>query len=176
MNKINKVWWSGKPEIDQEIKEKFGETFKLAEADQLEEWKKESRGLLALIIVLDQFSRSIYRGKKEAFATDLKAAHISVQLQEHSDFSEFSKHEKIFALMPCMHAEDVELVGRCLEGFKLMETSVQFAQDHYDIVKEFGRYPHRNEILERESTEAEKAWIQMNNETQKYKFAIIAKK
>ena len=131
---------------------------------------------MALIIVLDQFSRVIYRGQKEAFATDLKAAKLSIQLQDRPEYKDFSKDEKIFALMPCMHAEDLEMNRRCLEGFKQLNNNVQFAQDHYDIIEKFGRFPHRNEILERESTPEEAAWVKNNNETQRYKFAIITKK
>ena len=106
----------------------------------------------------------------------MKAAKLSAKLQDHPEYTDFSKDEKTFALMPCMHAEDLELQKRCVEGFTKLGFNIKFAQDHCDIVEQFGRFPHRNEILERTSTEEEKAWIKMNNETKKYPFAIIAKK
>jgi uncharacterized protein (DUF924 family) len=132
--------------------------------------------MLALIIVLDQFSRVMYRGKKESFAYDMQAGRISMELQERDEFkNDFAKNEKTFAYMPCMHAEDLEMVARCLQGFKELGHTVAFAQDHYDIIAKFGRYPHRNEILERESTKEEEEWVKWNNETKRYGFAIIKK-
>ncbi len=132
--------------------------------------------MLALIIVLDQFTRSIYRGTAEAFSQDLKAGGISMQLQKHADYSKFTNSEKQFALMPCMHAEDVEMATACLNGFKAINGAVQFAQDHLDILVKFGRYPHRNEILGRTSTKEEEDWVKWNNETKKYGFAVMTKK
>lgn len=134
--------------------------------------------MLALIIVLDQFSRVIYRGKKESFAFDMQASRISMELQQLDEFkNDFAKSEKVFTYMPCMHAEDLEMVTRCLEGFTAMggEYMIKFAQDHYDIIAKFGRYPHRNEILERASTKEEEEWVKWNNETKRYGFAIIKK-
>ena len=78
--------------------------------------------------------------------------------------------------MPCMHAEDVTLQAKCVAGFTKLNKLVECAKSHYDVVAKFGRFPHRNEILERESTEEEKAWIKWNNETKTYPWAIIAKK
>ena len=161
--------------MDQQIKEKFSETLKLAEEGKLEAWKRESRGILALIIVLDQFSRVIYRGKKEAFAYDMQAGKLSMELQKHPDFKNFAKQEKVFSYMPCMHAEDVEMCRTCVKGFTELNTAVKFAQDHLDIVEKFGRYPHRNEVLERTSTKEEEEWVKWNNETKTYPFAIIKK-
>jgi uncharacterized protein (DUF924 family) len=132
--------------------------------------------MLALIIVLDQFTRCIYRGTAAAFSQDLKAGGISMQLQKHADFNAFTISEKRFALMPCMHAEDVEMATACLNGFKEINSGVQFAQDHLDILTKFGRYPHRNEILDRKSTKEEDEWVKWNNETKKYGFAIMTKK
>ena len=134
--------------------------------------------MLALIIVFDQFTRCVYRGTAKAFAQDEKAGHISMHLQKHADFSSFTNSEKMFALMPCMHAESIAMATACLNGFKAMggDYMIKFAQDHLDILTKFKRYPHRNEILGRKSTKEEEDWLEENNRTKRYGFAIMSKK
>ena len=173
MNNFNKVWWSGSTVVDQQIKDTFTETLKLAEAGHLDDWNEEPKGMLALIIVFDQFSRHIYRGKKEAFLNDSKALEISLKLQKLPEFIYFAKDEKFFTLMPCEHSEDLSTIKLALKGFEEAGFSTKDCQNHFDIIKQFGRYPHRNKILGRKSTKEEEDWINWNNKTKTYNFAII---
>lgn len=169
-----KLWYGGDSNTDNFIKENFGSLLIKAEKDELEEWKKEIQGSLALIILLDQFSRNIYRGSGKMFQNDAKALSITLNLLKNNlnELNELSVPERQFIYMPLMHAEDLEVLKKCLECFQFMvdtaktpkqkkasEMAYKFALEHFEIIEKFGRYPHRNELLGRDSTQAEKEYL-----------------
>ena len=166
-----KLWWSGGPEIDGEIRERFAGLVDAAVAGELDGWAESARGRLALIIACDQLTRSLGRGTAGAFRGDPKAQRLVLDGIERGHDRELRLIERSFFYMPLMHAEDAELAERCVSEFTDLAAAIEACDDdghpnflgsavsHADIVKEFGRYPHRNEILEREATEAEEKYL-----------------
>ena len=130
-------------------------------------WADDARGRLALVILLDQMPRNIHRGSPAAFMHDGQAAVHCVAGIESGQDRVLHPVERVFLYMPLQHAEDLELQRRSVEQFESLASeadaawrdsfveNVRFAREHHDIVERFGRFPHRNRILGRESTEEE---------------------
>lgn len=150
-------WFGGGPEFDDEIREKFYDTWVAASRGELAHWRDTEAGRVAEIIVLDQFSRNLQRGSHLSFSQDLAALFLAQELLENYDFDALDKDYQHFALMPFMHAESRVIQEQSVELFKkyTSENTVRFAVDHKDIVDKFGRFPHRNEAIGRESTPEE---------------------
>lgn len=160
-----KKWWIKDPENDLQIKNQFGDLLELAKMGALDSWKTASDGSLALIILLDQFSRNIYRDDKKAFTQDEMAVRICLEGIEKGYDKKLHPVKRTFFYMPLMHSENMKIQERSVECFsnlayeftkpetiaKTVSGSHEYALKHYEIVKRFGRYPHRNDILERES-------------------------
>jgi uncharacterized protein (DUF924 family) len=167
----NKLWWSGGDDIDADIRERFGAEVARALAGELDGWSDSPRGCLALVILLDQFSRSLGRGTGDAFAGDSAALANSLHAQERGLDRQLRLTERSFLYMPMMHAEDRDIARRSKEVFAGLSEEVaavgdsslpdfrSHADTHADIVLRFGRYPHRNELLGRESTPEELAFL-----------------
>lgn len=163
----NSLWWAGGDHVDAEVRERFGARVEQACNGELDHWQQTARGTLALVILLDQFTRNLRRGTAEAFASDGKAQGIVLAALERGADAELKVIEQSFLCMPLMHAEDRDLARRCLTQFERIaerraELAVEdypdfmpSAKTHADIVLRFGRYPHRNEIVGRESTAEE---------------------
>lgn len=153
----------GKDEaLDQLIKQRFGPLLLQARAGELYSWRSSLRGRLAEIIVLDQFSRNIYRDQAGAFAADALALCLAQEavglIEGHPEAaSDLSPRELAFILMPYMHSESRLIQAESMRLFAQpgLEDNQRFAEQHRDIIERFGRYPHRNAILERESTAEE---------------------
>lgn len=164
-----KMWWIKDPENDNRIKDIFGNDLRLAIVGELDDWKKSSEGSLALIILLDQFSRNIYRDTNKAFSQDEMSLQICTEGIDNGFDKELHPVKRIFFYMPLMHSESMDMQEKSLECFSglaqeftepesiasTVSNSYQYALRHYEIIKRFGRYPHRNEILGRESTTEE---------------------
>lgn len=163
----SKIWFANNPDIDHEIKEKFGKDVEHAILDKYEHWEDNSRGTLALIILLDQFSRNIYRHTPMAFAQDLKALDLCVRGIERQYDHALSLIERAFFYMPLMHSENIDMQNTSVRAFKMLvdlsfpearptfENFFDFALKHYQVIERFGRYPSRNKILGRDSTKEE---------------------
>jgi len=161
------LWWKPKEELDNTIRQKFEKDLLDANQGKLDHWQETARGCLALIILFDQFSRNIYRGTPKAFAQDAKARNICFLILEREFDKKLHDVEKWFIYMPLMHSEKLEDQKRSLELFRqLVDRTVpalevplgqayEFAVRHHDIVAQFGKFPHRNKILNRPSTPAE---------------------
>jgi uncharacterized protein (DUF924 family) len=134
-------------------------------------WPASARATLARIIVLDQFTRNLYRNTARAFAFDDKALELSLELQREGGLGALGWIGRVFVLMPMQHAEDLEvqersvrlfeeLARRCLTAHReMLEDNAKYARLHRDIVARFGRFPHRNKTLGRASTTAELEWL-----------------
>lgn len=165
------LWWAGGEAVDQEVRERFGERVGQALAGQLEHWTTTPRGTLALVILLDQFTRNIGRGTPEAFAGDALAVAVVEGALQRGDDQRLRLVERGFLYMPLMHAEDRETGLRCLEVFERLAKDVaalgrddypdflSAAKAHQEIVQRFGRYPHRNAIHGREPTAEEQEFL-----------------
>jgi uncharacterized protein (DUF924 family) len=164
-------WWSGGNEVDIEISHRFGGLVEEALNRGLKSWKETSRGRLALILLLDQFTRNIYRGTERAFSGDSRALKLcKLGLSENSDL-ELPIECRVFFYMPLEHSEnleDQELCIRLLTSLKrespsdkhsLLDANIQFAEQHKAIISRFGRFPHRNEALKRQNTPEEDAYL-----------------
>lgn len=149
-----KSWWSGTRKFDALVRSRFGETLHRAARDELSGWRVEPEGRLAEIIVLDQFSRNIHRGFAEAFAQDPLALSLAQAAVAEGAHRALPVTQRNFMLMPWMHSESKtvhETAEALFCGFA-SKRSYDVELRHKAIVDRFGRYPHRNEILGRQST------------------------
>ena len=152
-----KDWFSGSAYLDQKIKTRFEKTLEEASRGELSSWRKTPRGRLAEIIVLDQFSRNVYRNTPGSFAQDKMALILSQELVQAGFDKDLSPEEKSFAYMPFMHSESRVMHEEAVKLFHQpgLENNYKFELLHKEIIDRFGRYPHRNAILGRESTAEE---------------------
>lgn len=161
------LWFKGGPDADAEIRDRFGGVHARATAGELAGWIKNPKGRLALIIVLDQFSRNLYRGTPAAFAQDARARALTLEALEQGEDRRLDPLERVFLYLPLEHAEALECQERSVHCFESLladapdaarstfQGFLDYAREHRDIVKRFGRFPHRNAILGRASTDAE---------------------
>jgi uncharacterized protein (DUF924 family) len=157
---VRTLWFTKSDTTDALIRERFRELTERAIAGELDEWATTPRGALALIIVLDQFTRNIHRDTPRAFAGDAKALKIACKLVYSSRDRKLQPLERWFAYMPFEHSE--RLIDQ-YESVRLFEDlasdgvaePLDWAIKHFNVVKRFGRFPHRNEILGRASTPEE---------------------
>ena len=156
-------WWRKDPAFDEVVVRTFGGDIERAARGELDDWKQSPRGRLALVILLDQFSRNAYRDTPKAFSNDARAFSIVQEGIELGHDRQLRDVERSFFYMPFMHTEDRAVQERGVEVFVraneeragAFEEGVKFAMLHRDIVQRFGRFPHRNAILGRESTPEE---------------------
>jgi len=156
------MWWKKDTAFDQAIATRFGELHRAAAQGELEEWRRSDRGRLAEILLLDQFSRNIYRDRPEAFAQDAAALVLAQEAITIGCAESLNLPERSFLYMPFMHSESLRIHDRALQLFSEpgLEDSLAFERRHRDIIERFGRYPHRNAILGRVSTAEELAFLQ----------------
>lgn len=154
-------WWKKDPTVDDCIRNRFGELHRRAVACELSQWRCTSRGRLAEIIVIDQFSRNIFRDRPEAFAWDPLALALAQEAVAAGADRALEGPGKAFLYMPYMHSESSLIHETAMELFNApgLEDNLKFEQRHKDIIDRFGRYPHRNAILDRESTDEERAFL-----------------
>ena len=169
-----KMWFGDGRKYDAEIREKFGPLHGRAGRGELDaEWTASPQGRIALIVVLDQLSRHIHRGTPLAFAQDPAAQKLSLDGLNRNVDRELIPAQRSFFYMPFEHAEDLELqrLGvRCFDGLartvsdatrKDYEGFLDYAGRHRDIIKRFGRFPHRNAVLGRQSTPEEMEFLKL---------------
>ena len=154
-------WWTKDEKFDKSMKERFLEIHKKAVNCELYKWRKTGEGALAEIIVLDQFSRNMFRDKPESFAYDSLALALSQSAIGHGRDSELSPEKRGFLYMPFMHSESLVIhsVADTLFAKLGNPSSIDFEKRHREIIEKFGRYPHRNKILGRVSTPEEEAFL-----------------
>ena len=165
------IWFGEDSLFDQEIEREFKNDIEAASASRLMHWANAPQGRLALILLLDQFRRNIYRGTAAAFSHDRMALRLCVEGAMKKQDSGLSPIERVFFYLPLQHAESkkvqaksVALYSRLAEAVtptyrETFETIAQFAELHAGIVATFGRFPHRNALLGRENTAAEAEYL-----------------
>lgn len=164
-----KRWWTKSDEFDATVRETFGDLHASLMSGASSEWQDTPRGCLARVIVFDQFSRNMFRNTAEAFASDPLAVATTDRILEREMLTELGLHEQLFALMPLMHAESRERQAQSVKQFEALAArcpdesfvrNVDYAYRHKRIIDRFGRYPHRNAIVGRDSTAEELAFLE----------------
>jgi uncharacterized protein (DUF924 family) len=157
-----KQWWARSDEFDQLITTRFGALHRAASRCELFEWRKTATGRLAEVIVLDQFSRNIFRDRVDAFASDNLALALAQSAVAIGADRELEVGQRAFLYMPYMHSESAVIHGTAQALFaSLGDTDkLNFELRHKAIIDRFGRYPHRNALLGRASTPDEIAFLQ----------------
>jgi uncharacterized protein (DUF924 family) len=165
------IWFGEDPVFDHEIEKEFVNDIEAASDGKLDHWSVEPLGRLALIILIDQFRRNIYRNTAEAFSKDQLALKLCVEGAMQKKDQGLTAIQRVFFYMPLQHAESrkvqaksLELYNRLAEAVSTTEretflTVAQFAELHKDIIDRFGRFPHRNELLNRENTAEEAEYL-----------------
>lgn len=158
-------WWKKDPAFDQRIKERFGRIHQAATSLELFHWRETAQGCLAEIIVLDQFSRNIYRDTPRAFSSDGIALALAQSAVARGVDQALNDQEKPFLYMPYMHSESLAIHNSARPLFEQphLEKLLDFEHQHLTIIQQFKRYPHRNAILERESSQAEIDFLKTEN-------------
>ena len=165
------VWFGEDAVFDEEVTRKFSQDVEDASEGRLDHWTNDPRGQLALILLLDQFRRNIYRSKAKAFEKDKAALKLCVEGAMEKKDQGLSPIERVFFYMPLQHAESLKVQEKSCEIYNKLadavsptyketfETVAQFAELHADIVRQYGRFPHRNAILGRENTPEEDVYL-----------------
>lgn len=169
------LWWRKRPEVDQQIREDFEDGLRGLVQGEYGDWLHTARGRLAAIIVLDQFSRNMYRDKPQAFAQDALALQWCLEGLEEKVDLQLEPIERVFFYLPLEHSEELRMqdlachkFADLLDQVSATETAssdntyqdfYQFAERHRDVIQQFGRFPHRNGILGRPSTKAEQQYL-----------------
>jgi len=159
------VWFQKDEDFDREVQTRFREDHERAANGDLDGWREEAQSALALVILLDQFPRNIFRGDAQTHATDAKAQEVSEHAIERALDRELPAFQRMFLYMPFMHSESVEAQRKSVELFERLRDEpggpdvTEYAAGHRDIVERFGRFPHRNAILGRETTPEEAEFL-----------------
>jgi uncharacterized protein (DUF924 family) len=151
-----KNWFVKNPAFDAEVRSRFLALHEAAAAGRLAHWAEAPRSCLALVIVLDQFPRNMFRGEARAFATDPLARAAARVIVQRAWDRQLSPSERLFAYLPFEHSEALEDQDHACELMQdFDEEQRRYAERHREIIRRFGRFPHRNGILGRQSTPAE---------------------
>ena len=171
------VWFMGGSDVDQLITEKFGTLPDAALAGELQHWTTDARNTLALVLVLDQFPRNIYRNTARAYHYDAAGLDLALKIIDQGLNSDLHPIEQSFLFLPLQHSETIVEQTRAVQLYETLavqspdpylesaKNSLDYAKRHCDIIRRFGRFPHRNAILGRDSTEAEIEFLASGGDT-----------
>jgi uncharacterized protein (DUF924 family) len=164
-------WFDRDDAFDEQIRQRFGDTLVAAARGVLDHWAATPDGWLALLIVLDQFSRNIHRDDARAWEADAKAQAVALSGIARGVDQQLTPQQRLFAYLPLEHAEDLALQQHCVHLFEQLVASLphterssfegflDYARRHHDVIHRFGRFPHRNAVLGRENTAAEQVYL-----------------
>lgn len=155
-------WFKKDPEFDRAVKERFEDLRARALAGAYDGWMETPQGALALVIALDQFSRNLFREDGRAFEADAKARSLTDLAIERGLDVGLPRRARMFLYLPYMHAEDLERQDACVrlvEATEMGEETMYHAEQHRDVIRRFGRFPHRNAMMGRETTPEEEAFL-----------------
>lgn len=169
------IWFGQDAVFDHECKKEFCDDVDRATEGKLDHWGHQPRGRLALILLLDQFRRNIYRNTADAFSMDKAALKLCVEGAMEKKDKGLTPIQRVFFYMPLQHAESRKVQAKSVEIYNRLsgavsatyretfETIAQFAELHRDIVEQFGRFPHRNQLLNRENTPEEDEYLSVDS-------------
>ncbi len=162
------LWFRKSDDTDRLCRERFGGLVDQALAGGLEDWPDTDRGRVALVLLLDQFTRNIYRDTARAFAGDPRALALAQETIAAGHHQRLPAIHQVFLFMPLEHCEDLDAQGQCVALFEELAAVTgsdeiadftRYARAHHEVIARFGRFPHRNELLGRESTDAERDYL-----------------
>ncbi len=156
-------WFESDPAFDAEVREKLGEVHEQAARGALDGWQESGAGAVALCILLDQVPRNMFRGNPRAFATDPNALDVTRHAIEHGLDRDLPQIQRVFLYLPLEHSEDLRDQHECCRLMEQLDEQPKvqdYARQHRDVIARFGRFPHRNAILGRESTTEEQAFLE----------------
>ncbi|MDH5258555.1 MAG: DUF924 domain-containing protein [Gammaproteobacteria bacterium] len=158
---VSKLWFNSTPDFDQDIQLRFEATYQAAVNGELDSWADTAEGALALVLLFDQFPLNMYRGDKKSFETESLSQSIARTAIQKGFDKEMPMEKRSFFYMPFMHSENSEdqQIGVNLFESAGLENNLRFAKHHQGIIRRFGRFPHRNVILGRESTAEEELYL-----------------
>ena len=149
-------------DFDTSIRDRFQTVYNDAAAGHLDDWAKTADGTLALIILLDQFSRNLYRDSPQAFDQDLKTVTLVTKAVERGDDLALPETRRAFLYLPLMHSEDLSVQDKCVALYRERlpgSSNIPFAEQHHATIKKFGRFPYRNKAFGRETTPEEQKYL-----------------
>lgn len=151
------LWFNSTPELDSQLRDRFVDSWLAAAENKYVDWEGRPEGALALAIILDQFPLNMFRGLPLTFATEAQARKICRSAIEQGFDKQLSVTQRPFIYIPFMHSEDMadQALSIKLFGQPGLEENMRFAHHHHDLIRRFGRFPHRNEILGRHSNQDE---------------------
>ncbi|MCW8879353.1 MAG: DUF924 domain-containing protein [Kangiellaceae bacterium] len=157
-----KFWFTKSEQFDQLIRDRFESSYLAATHCELTHWRETPEGRLAEIIILDQFSRNMYRDSAKAFAFDSLAVALCQEAIRTGDDQKLDVQKRKFLYMPLMHSESLVVHEQAVQVFNQpgLEDNYEYEIKHKVIIERFGRYPHRNKVLNRESTAEEAEFLQ----------------
>lgn len=163
---VRKHWFASEPAFDARIRQEFQQDIEQAATGALDGWLGDPRGRLALIVLLDQFTRNAGRGTEDMYIHDAQACGLTLEGLQLGQDKQLRAAERQFFYMPLMHSEQLAHQERCVALFEKlahahphMDGSLRFARMHHDIIARFGRFPHRNVLLDRTSTGDEVSFL-----------------
>ena len=161
---MRRHWFRSTPELDGHIRERYEPLWQRAIGGGLAAWQYSAEGCLALAVVLDQLPLNMYRGQAKSFASETQAIAISLHAIEKGLDRELPTDRLAFLYMPLMHSEELVDQDRSVELFEAagLESNARFARHHRELIRRFGRFPHRNAILGRQSTPEELEYLASN--------------
>jgi len=157
-----KRWFNSTPAFDHALRERYEIPCRQAQHGELDDWCNSPRGCLALVILLDQIPLNIYRKQPQSFAGESKSREIAALAIDQGFDQQLTGKQKAFLYMPFMHSENLADQHRSVALFEVagLKDNLRFAEHHRDIVRRFGRFPHRNAILGRDNTAEEQTYLQ----------------
>jgi uncharacterized protein (DUF924 family) len=173
-SEFRREWFIKDPEFDALIAQKFGDAIEPAVRGDYDQWAETPRGRLALIVLLDQFPRNLFRGSPRSWTQDLLAQKHTLEGMELGDDEQLSVIERTFFYLPLEHAEDLHLQELSVQKYRQLADlapdivggeggALDYAVRHHEIIERFGRFPHRNEIIGRPSTPKEVEFLEQPN-------------
>lgn len=155
-------WYKKDDAFDRAIRDNFLATYQAAAEGGLSAWEREADSALALVILLDQFPRNMFRGSARAFAADPLARDVADSAIAHGFDRAVDKDLRAFFYLPFMHSEEIEDQDYCVELCRALgdADNLKYAEIHAEIIRRFGRFPHRNPVLGRETTPEEQAFLE----------------
>jgi uncharacterized protein (DUF924 family) len=158
---MEKHWFRATQQLDAAIRARFEPGWQAARRGELDHWADSPDGALALAILLDQFPLNMFRGQAQAFATEAKAIGVALDAVARGLDQALPRDRVAFLYMPLMHSEDLAHQDRAVRLFERagLESNLRFARHHRELIRRFGRFPHRNAVLGRASTVAERDYL-----------------
>jgi len=161
--KSKQHWFSSTPEVDNEIKQRYENLWEGISSGGFVEWRDTAEGSVALVIILDQFPLNMFRDQAKSFKSEDMAVEVALNAINNGYDEKLSDEKLLFLFMPLMHSENIDHQNLQVYLFQKYNFNLEYSKHHRDIVKKFGRFPHRNEIFGRMSTMEELDYLLSDN-------------